>query len=68
MHIIFLMKKRKIEPAGTITIRASKSLKEVWREFKATAVRYDLTVPEALEEAIRLWIEEKGKEKEKNTA
>ena len=38
---------------------------ELWREFKAFAVKRGLKIAQALEEALKLWIEEqKKKEKE----
>ena len=38
---------------------------DLWREFKAYAVKRGLKIAQALEEALKLWIEEqKRKEKE----
>jgi len=38
---------------------------KLWREFKAFAVKRSLKIAQALEEALKLWIEEqKKKEKE----
>jgi len=34
---------------------------ELWREFKAYAVKRGLKIAQALEEAIKLWIEEQKK-------
>lgn len=38
-------------------VQAAEFDKQLWRKFKATAVLMDLTISEALEEAVRLWLE-----------
>jgi len=46
--------------AKFITIRDFEN-EELWREFKAYAVKRGLKIAQALEEAIKLWIEEQKK-------
>ena len=37
---------------------------DLWREFKAYAVKRGLKIAQALEEALKLWIEEQKKKEE----
>ena len=38
----------------------------LWREFKAYAVKRGLKIAQALEEALKLWIEEQKKKEEES--
>ena len=39
---------------------------DLWREFKAYAVKRGLKIAQALEEALKLWIEEQKKREREN--
>ena len=58
--IIFLMEDKKRD----VYVRSISD--SLWKELRALAVKEGKTTAQALEEAIRLWIEKK--EKEENTA
>ncbi|NPB03704.1 MAG: hypothetical protein GXO39_04745 [Thermotogae bacterium] len=48
-----------------LTIRDFEN-KGLWREFKAYAVKRGLKIAQALEEALKLWIEEQKKREEES--
>jgi len=56
-------KEKKGKKGQYLTIRDFEN-KELWREFKAFAVKRGLKIAKALEEALKLWIEEQKKKEE----
>ena len=62
---IKVMEDKERKKGKYLTIRDFEN-KDLWREFKAYAVKRGLKIAQALEEALKLWIEEQKKRERGN--
>ena len=63
---IRVMKESQGEKKGKFVAVKDFQNEALWREFKAYAVKRGLKIAQALEEALKLWIEEQKKKEEES--